>query len=1039
MALCQQKLDLHYDPQAAHSCKTEQAVKGSKVAMEEIEAWRQCSLDFLSGHPEPDKIGAPKQQSKKVRIPSFDWLARTDHQLLATLNKGLAFWRRGELKEDAEEVQHQCCSENDVLGISCDRGLDGSCALHFLLYQLRCNIVVFWDFNHDGHNDCINAMKETGDIFQRMLLNGIPFNVHFGPFQSQAWYAQCLEAAQRYLQLAVSEADPLFQHFLPQPMKDNGLEHEVGDPDLAQTIFKTAFQSELLTGMGPKLQFSRWHSITDVCNWWLDRRWTPRLIQLTFLGLSMGWLKKNNEGQLNPVVAKTVKKASAAAGEGAAPAASSSSVAGRRKTCKADPADPSAPTARSTAGTNLLRAQCSNQLHAACCVMMDPTQKHRAQLVAIVSEPVRHDIGKSNSQVRTAWEARRHYANLADGSWMTLLRLSMMLLEDESALAAMGFSVDPSPAVLGLSWDDPLVLGEDEEASITATYAMNLVRRRAIRGLSHSHGFPMAFAIFLSEECEPDAVSRVLHLMKDTHEAYTAATTKTKPLVKRVVKRCCMNQAIVATMFGHAEKCGFSSVSADMMDLARNIFRHAFGQTKVNEDALHPCRHAEEHEQSSKQMWPERVYWQPIKAGILSSLHKYAEVDPDSIILAPSDPTKLPRTMYAASLQTCSTKSLYDIVGFGPPSWTTYNSSSSANLESDLAMLRHVHQQQAWDKAGFVWYSVLLARGMIVRSTVLHDEDEWFISLGFAVGFSAYGWPAQKVKVSEGLTIFRPSIDPGPLGVKFLVVTDPRDWVAYPGNFKAPLSGMLSAQGNQCPWPPGIRVHAHGSPRPLLAVCAENCFFNLPQLCIRELCRNEGVQVASENFMDMLQALIKHLRPEVDEPEMHEILSKRLVTRVEGLGEFFEEGALAECFDESDFAMVTEYLEDDKAKQTTAKEYQNKLHEYYRTAAVARAHGKSRSGDSSAEGSSYKKPRKYPPAFPTKISMKAAADIAPPRAHITKDRNENRWRVALKPFGTISRSWQLHGEENALKMVARQLWLWHQSATGEACPVAGIM
>eukprot|EP00974_Lingulodinium_polyedra_P109182 10564421-Lingulodinium_polyedra.AAC.1 len=89
--------------------------------------------------------------------------------------------------------------------------------------------------------------------------------------------------------------------------------------------------------------------------------------------------------------------------------------------------------------------------------------------------------------------------------------------------------------------------------------------------------------------------------MRDTWAAFEVAKQSTNALVAKVVKRSCMQHSLVKTMFEHARQVSFEHVSADMMDLARNMFRLSFGQTKVCEDALHPCRQAEEHQQRSKQ------------------------------------------------------------------------------------------------------------------------------------------------------------------------------------------------------------------------------------------------------------------------------------------------------------------------------------------------------------------------------------------------------------------------------------------------------
>eukprot|EP00974_Lingulodinium_polyedra_P076319 7386949-Lingulodinium_polyedra.AAC.1 len=72
------------------------------------------------------------------------------------------------------------------------------------------------------------------------------------------------------------------------------------------------------------------------------------------------------------------------------------------------------------------------------------------------------------------------------------------------------------------------------------------------------------------------------------------------------------------------------------------------------------------------------------------------------------------------------------------------------------------------------------------------------------------------------------------------------------------------------------------------------------------------------------------------------------------------------------------------------------------------------------------------------MDLEKSRELLPPLSTLAKDTNENRWRGARPPFGTISRAWKLHGEGEALRLVIRQLWLWHERATGESCPIEGI-
>lgn len=951
-------------------------------------------MNFLSKSSD-EEPAQPKCFKKKARLASRDWLLRTDKQLQSILGRGLSFWCRSELPEDADGHVHEQAGPNEALGIHADRGPDGSCAAYYLVNELKASVVLFWDFNHDAHNDLVNAMRSTADIYDRMVLNGVAYNVHWGPWSSMAWFRACAEAAGNFAKLATLD-DPLYQAMLPQLLHSSGAEEMHYDPEFIQNLFDTNFQQEIFTKMGPKLQFSRYHSIIDVSEWWLPR-WGGRLSVLIFMGLAMGWLKKSS-GHLAPILSRSqVRKDSEKQ-------RSSSSTKG------------------SAAPTNILREKCHNQLHAATIIMLDPQQRSTAQLVVSMSQMVRKWVGQKNSRVRTAANAAQFYEQMAGGEWLDALSKTLMLFEDRSVLNDLGFTITPTAAVLSSAADDPIVLSEVEHAKLVAQYAFELLRRRFTRGVAHTWGFPLAFAAFLgNDDSQRD---RVLALMKETDEAWDKAVTMTDPLIKKVVRRSSMNHAVVKTMFDYARGNGFSSVSADMMALCRNMFCTAFGQTKVCEDALKPCRAAEEHEQSSKTMRAERVYWQPVKHKILSELHHFSEVAPTDILPAPSDPSRLPRSQYTSSRSGASTKALEAVAGQGAPSWPTFSAMSASAMECDLALVRHLNMHKKWSYAGLSWYSVLLNSGILVRNRKLHRTNQWFLSLGHSIGLAAYAWPVRRIELSKNVFCFKPLAKPPMDGEVFLVVTDPAEWEAYPGSISPPVQNMLrkTTGKKQDLDVVELSIIGEGPPKPLLQVCAQNCFFDLPQICIKELCKTLGANDYGDSLLTMLKSLIKHCAPKTTEVEMLDILSQRLKGRTQNLGEFFEDEALLEVFDISDHSVLTEYIKDGAKVADSAKIYQEGVHEYRKT----------------VRGLGLKKGRKYPPAFPSAITLSAAMEVIPHGAKLAKDTNENRWRGCLSPFGTISRSWLLHGEGEALKLVARQLWMWHERASGERCPIQGI-
>ena len=83
--------------------------------------------------------------------------------------------------------------------------------------------------------------------------------------------------------------------------------------------------------------------------------------------------------------------------------------------------------------------------------------------------------------------------------------------------------------------------------------------------------------------------------------------------------------------------------------------------------------------------------------------------------------------------------------------------------------------------------------------------------------------------------------------------------------------------------------------------------------------------------------------------------------------------------------------------------------------------------------------RQYPAAVPPSLTKEACNGCMPPGARCSVDGLENRYRVVFKPWGCFSRSWTLHGEAEAYRLVCCWAWSLHTSATAEGCPIAGVM
>lgn len=164
-----------------------------------------------------------------------------------------------------------------------------------------------------------------------------------------------------------------------------------------------------------------------------------------------------------------------------------------------------------------------------------------------------------------------------------------------------------------------------------------------------------------------------------------------------------------------------------------------------------------------------------------------------------------------------------------------------------------------------------------------------------------------------------------------------------------------------------------------------------------------------------------------------------------------------EMFPEDDQKLVKDYLQGAKQVADSTKDYFSKLQEHTKAyeeklrAAAAPAsrvvkRRKLGSGVAASSSSSSATPgtilnggRQYPASWPNYIDLDVARSLMPPDCRLHKDIRENRWKASYPPWGCVSRSWPQHGEEGALKDVARICWQWRVKATGLPCPIADLI
>ena len=452
----------------------------------------------------------------------------------------------------------------------------------------------------------------------------------------------------------------------------------------------------------------------------------------------------------------------------------------------------------------------------------------------------------------------------------------------------------------------------------------------------------------------------------------------------------------------------------------------------------------EDREQASKEMRFDRIWWYPVREEHIPKTFGVKEVSHQQYTKQPGDMKQLVSAMTQPLKCKLSTKHFAHVVGGQQAKgWKTFTPQSACLQIMDLAVLRECHGHNRWLAISHSWLSVLLQERLLVRCKA--GPGPWHFSLGHLQGQGALLWPATMQEIN-GKQLFRPSVECTGGSLHIGIVFNPDEWEVMPASWLSPLHCIALGAA------PGVAAVAEGTPKPLMEVLAAGAFYNMTLCQVQDICKIYHMGLEGASMYDMLAALAQHFIPGLTETQLHSILSLRMKPEGTMLSDFFESEEVLACFDQQDQKEIVKHSEakDRRATLQSSSQYKKKLHALYRSlpqGALAGAHLEPASS-SSDRGAKRRKvkakdvatARQYPAAFPSSCSLDEAQAMAPPGCRLSKDLNENRWRAYYKPFGnSISRSWPLHGEMHALRQVCKQAWAWHESITGEPCPIGGVM
>ena len=425
--------------------------------------------------------------------------------------------------------------------------------------------------------------------------------------------------------------------------------------------------------------------------------------------------------------------------------------------------------------------------------------------------------------------------------------------------------------------------------------------------------YPGKFAGLLAEG--QDGVNTTLEHMRLTWAAWHDSASVACPQVLAWRKHSYMHWPVNYYIFSLCAAEHFLEVPQVAKELLEEVFLNV--ATKAVEDAFREQRESEgQAKGNNKILSPQAVWMTPVQRGVLSKLHRYEEVDHDSIQVSEGEPSVLQNRMYYPTRANLSVPTVKGIMSTKPAAhWPTFTPQSALAMVAEMVAMKAAAQNHASHQTCNVWLACLLDANMCIRR--VHTQT-WWLCLGTVRGTAGLAVPLHEVSV-RGNAYFHIGDKPA---VEWVVVLDEGKWEASMLTWLSPLHLLLRHKdaasdllksGRSC------GCFAHGA-MPLLQAAASNCFHSLGQAGIAQLAAHYGIPCEGSMF-DMLWAMVKHALPHLSSDGILEVLSKRLQVEASYTPAFFSDPMVQEAFGEEDAKVLNEHIKVAKDKAVELKQF----------------------------------------------------------------------------------------------------------------------
>eukprot|EP00971_Amphidinium_carterae_P327469 6458855-Amphidinium_carterae.1 len=265
------------------------------------------------------------------------------------------------------------------------------------------------------------------------------------------------------------------------------------------------------------------------------------------------------------------------------------------------------------------------------------------------------------------------------------------------------------------------------------------------------------------------------------------------------------------------------------------------------------------------------------------------------------------------------------------------------------------------------------------------------------------------------------------------VIWDHTEWFSKPHKWRPPskhetpyaaFKGIVAAAGEECS---------------LMVAAARNAFGMIPKTGLKRICTLLAVTAEGAGLYDQLEALVRALLPSVSDEEVLSIMSQRCTAPDDPDIVLDDADLMREGLDKTDQeeVKVRAQKSEGKSESTDFLRRWGKEREKIRP-----SHAKERkTSDKRLKGKTATTigvNREYPKRIPTVLDANTVQSLMPPPVTAWIDYLENRVRAKYEGMASISRSWAVRGEQEALRLVVEWAWQLHKTVTDQDCPIEGV-